>query len=78
MLPIPSYLADSCIDQNITRWTKVEDVESDEETGFFYVVGGWKQRIFIQNWIELNNKMNIKYCRMSSKLNTVCLILLHP
>ena len=63
MLPIPSYLADSCIDQNITRWNKDEQIESDSNkgNGFVYIIGGWKQRIFIQNWIELNDKINIKY-----------------
>ena len=54
MLPIPSYLADSCIDQNITRWTKDESDSGENEEYYTYVIGLWKQRIFIQNWIELN------------------------
>ena len=35
MLPIPSYLADRCIDQNITKW----NTKRSSDLGFILVIG---------------------------------------
>ena len=41
MLPIPSYLADSCIDQNITSFNKGDSVNQPaSDGGFMLVIGG--------------------------------------